>query len=101
MYFRNELLSSISYHTSDLLIMTSSPTSPMYESRKIEAGFIFACNPNITWAMKVCPLCFRDPHQEFTITSTYPSLLVDHGVVSEVDVSCSFRISCRSVQDMN
>ena len=73
----------------DLGVNTSSPTGSMHESRKIHACFIFTTNPSITWVVKMCPMYWRDPHQKFTITATYPSLIVDSGVVSEVDIPCS------------
>ncbi len=37
-------------------INTSSPTASMHKIRKINAGFMFAGNPNITWAVKICPM---------------------------------------------
>ena len=54
----NRLLSGVSHYTSDRLkktyglfhlgINTSSPTPPMYESRKINAGFVSTYNPDNT-----------------------------------------------------
>ena len=43
-------------------INTSDPIVPMYESRKIHAGLIFASNPDVTWTMKVCSMYQGDPN---------------------------------------
>src|SRR6266702_451302 len=73
----------------------------MHRSRKINAGFILASHPDITWAVKMCPMYMRNPHKEFTFTTTYPSLIVNDEVVGEVDTSHSFRLSCRGVPQTN
>jgi hypothetical protein len=59
----------------------------MYESGEIHAGFMFTSNPYITWAVKLGSMYESNPNQKFTIATTYPSLLIDNGLVSEVNKS--------------
>ena len=73
---------------------------PVYKSRKIHACFILTRNPDIVGAMKMCPMYWWDPHQEFTVIATYPSLIIDQRVVGEVDISCIFGISYYFIQDL-
>ena len=102
----NALMSSCCYQTPKqkhivaavlqyLGVNTSTPTVTAHESRKVQESFMFAHNPDITWAVKVFPVYWRNPRQKLVVATKYPSLIVYLGLVSEVDLSSSFRLGCR------